>query len=81
MPQGNPEEYLREALELVRMYAADPSIDDIDTEAAEKITSLIQGILATGQKEQQDMMQGKLSPRAMSKAYGAATSSMGPLGG
>lgn len=65
----DPEEYLREALDLVRRYAQSEVTDDIDTERAEKITTLIQQILAEGQRGEQDLMAGKANPRALQRLY------------
>lgn len=70
MPADNPEQYLREALDLVRMYAQTANVDETDTLAAEKITSLIQQLLAQGEKNQRDLLQGKMNPAAMQQALG-----------
>lgn len=44
--------------------------DPIDTETMGKVLQQLLGYKAKEQKDQQDAMQGKLSPKVMSKAYG-----------
>lgn len=72
-PQAdNPEDYLRQALDLVREYAQEHQVDDELTLKAEKITTLIQEILAGSFKEKQDALGGKMSPRVLQQAYSGA---------
>ena len=69
-PQGGGDvtDLIRQALELVRQYAAQEESEQ-NTLDAEKITSLLQGILAAEEKELEDAMQGKASPRVLRNAY------------
>lgn len=67
---GNALDLIREALELVRQYAQQEESEQ-GTLEAEKITTLLQGLLATEEKELDDAMQGKASPRLLRQAYGA----------
>ncbi len=75
MPEPAPEgggdtvDLIRQALELVRQYAAEEESEQ-NTMDAEKITSLLQGILAAEEKELEQAMQGKASPRILRSAYG-----------
>ena len=66
--QGDTTDLIRQALELVRQYAQAEESEQ-NTLDAEKITSLLQGILASEEKELEDAMQGKASPRVLRKAY------------
>jgi antitoxin component HigA of HigAB toxin-antitoxin module len=62
-------ELIRQALELVRQYAAQEESES-GTLDAEKISSLLQQILANEEKEMEDAMQGKASPKMLRSAYG-----------
>ena len=72
-PQGGGEQpsemyvALRDLLNEIRMNEQ----DEQDLLDLEKIGTIVQGLLARNQKEAQDAMQGKLSPRMLSQAYGA----------
>ncbi len=66
---GDTTDLIRQALELVRQYAAEEESEQ-NTLDAEKITSLLQGILASEEKELEDAMTGKASPRILRSAYG-----------
>ena len=80
MPAGDPYEYLRIALENVRKFNASPEVDEVETESGEKVTSLIQSILSGVQKDSEALMQGKMNPRAISRAYGQIESGGSPGG-
>ena len=60
---------LRQAIATVRQYI-DSEQDDEDKMAGEKVTSLLQQILAKQQKEQDGLLQGKMSPGAIRGALG-----------
>lgn len=61
-------EIIRQALELVRQYAVQEQ-DDENTLRAEKISTLLAEILANEQKEIDQALQGKASPRVLRQAY------------
>ena len=65
---GDAADLIRQALELVRQYAAQEQSEQ-GTLDAEKITTLLQQILANEEKELEDAMQGKASPRMLRSAY------------
>lgn len=70
--QGPPapadgQELLRQAIQVVRQYIESEQ-DDEDKLAGEKVTSLLQQILAKQAKEQDDLLQGKMSPRGLRQA-------------
>jgi hypothetical protein len=65
---GDASDLIRQALELVRQYAAQEQSEQ-GTLDAEKITSLLQAILAAEEKELDDAMAGKASPRMLRQAY------------
>lgn len=65
---GDVMDLIRQALELVRKAAVELEGEG-DTLAAEKITSLLQQILADEEKELEDAMAGKASPRMLRQAY------------
>jgi antitoxin component HigA of HigAB toxin-antitoxin module len=67
---GDATELIRQALELVRQYAAQEE-SETGTLDAEKITTLLQSILANEEKELEDAMAGKASPKMLRSAYGA----------
>jgi hypothetical protein len=67
-PGGDAMELIRQALELVRQYAQQEESES-GTLDAEKISSLLQGILAAEEKEMEDAMQGKASPKMLRSAY------------
>ena len=60
---------MRQAIATVRQYI-DSEQDDEDKMAGEKVTSLLQQILAKQQKEQDGLLQGKMSPGAIRGALG-----------
>ena len=66
---SNAVDLIRQALELVRQYAQQEESEQ-GTLDAEKITTLLQQILANEEKELDDAMQGKASPRMLRSAYG-----------
>lgn len=66
---GDALELIRQALDLVRQYAQQEESEQ-GTLDAEKITTLLQQILAMEEKELDDAMQGKASPRMLRSAYG-----------
>lgn len=61
--------FIRDILEQVRQAAAEAD-DDQESLTWEKISTLIQGILAAQQKQDQDMLQGKLPPGALQRVLG-----------
>ena len=66
--EGDVLEFIRQALEAVRQYAVGEK-DDENTLRAEKITTLLQEILANEQREIDQALQGKASPRVLRQAY------------
>jgi hypothetical protein len=68
-PEGQASELLRSALEEVRQAAVLLGGEQT-TLQAEKITTLIQQILAGFEKDEQDLMAGKMNPQAMMRALG-----------
>ena len=66
---GSLDEILTSALEL---FSQARQVADTENErlTIEKITTMIQQVLAQNEKEEQDALAGKLSPRIMSRAYG-----------
>ena len=66
--EGDVMEIIRQALELVRQYAVQEQ-DDENTLRAEKISTLLAEILANEQKEIDQALQGKASPRVLRQAY------------
>lgn len=66
--ESDPRDLIRQALELVRQYAAQEESEQ-GTLDAEKITTLLQQILASEEKELEQAMQGKASPRMLRSAY------------
>jgi len=73
MPAGDPYQYLRDALDSIRKFNAAPEVDEVETETGEKVSSLIQSILSGVQKDTEGLMQGKLNPRAIGRAYNQAS--------
>jgi hypothetical protein len=67
---SDPPDILRQMLELASDYRSVEE-DDEDLLSIEKVTTLIQQLLAKQQKEADGMLQGKASPRAMRRAYAA----------
>ena len=66
-PSGDPAGILRDILDLCREYQ-NVEQDDEDLLQIEKVTTLLQQLLANNQKEADGMMQGKMSPRGLRKA-------------
>lgn len=62
-------EFARSMLDLINEWRQVEQ-DDEDLLLIEKISTMVQQLLARNQKESMDAMQGKLSPRLMSQAYG-----------
>jgi hypothetical protein len=67
--QGSPSEILQGMLELADQYRQ-VERDHKDLLDMEKVRTLLQQILAAQANEQDQMMQGKATPRAMRRAYG-----------
>lgn len=65
---GDVLDLIRQALELVRQATASAS-DDMEALEYEKITTLLAKRLADEQKQQDDAMQGKASPRMLRQVY------------
>jgi hypothetical protein len=66
---GDPVELLRQILDLADEYKS-VERDEEDILVIEKVTSIVQGLLAKNQREDDGMMQGKLTPRALRRAAG-----------
>jgi hypothetical protein len=81
MPQGDPYQYLRDAMESMRQFNASEEVDEVHTHEGEKITSMIQSMLADLQKGSEGLMQGKMDPRALSRAMGQIEGGGSPAGG
>jgi hypothetical protein len=64
----DPLDLLRQALDSVRQFSANPDIDDTETLQAEKITTLIQQLLAGREKNSREMLQGKMPAGALQQA-------------
>jgi hypothetical protein len=60
---------LKQAIDTIRSYQQGEQ-DEEDLLTAEKITTLIQQLLAKQQKETDGLMQGKLDPAALRGAFG-----------
>lgn len=60
---------LREAINLVRLYIAQEADEQRKLSAAE-VASKLQRILAEDERQQDDLLRGKLSPRAIRNALG-----------
>lgn len=67
---GSTVDILRQMLDLGKQYL-DVEQDEEDILTMTKVLQLLQGYLASEQKEQQDAMQGKLSPKLLAQSYGA----------
>lgn len=63
------EDFARSMLELINEWRQ-VETDEEDLLQIEQLSTLVQKLLARNQKESLDAMQGKLSPRMMSQAYG-----------
>lgn len=59
---------IKDIISQVRSYIEQED-DEENVLTAEKITTMLQQILASEQKEADGMMQGKVSPKALRKAY------------
>lgn len=60
---------IKEIISLVRSYAEQED-DEENVLTAEKITTMLQQILAAEQKDTEGMLQGKVSPKSLRRAYG-----------
>lgn len=60
---------IKEIISMVRAYAEQEN-DEENILTAEKITTMLQQILAAEQKDTEGMLQGKVSPKALRRAYG-----------
>lgn len=68
-PEESTLDILNRMIEDAKLYMEiDPDEEDKLTMA--KVLTMLQGYLAAEQKEAQDAMQGKLSPKILSQAYG-----------
>lgn len=64
---GDHAQMIKDLLDLARQVAQ--SADDAaEAKTLEQVTSLLAGILAAQQKQQHDLLQGKMPPAAMVKA-------------
>lgn len=66
---GDGASKIKEIISMVRAYAEQEN-DEENILTAEKITTMLQQILAAEQKDAEGMLQGKVSPKALRKAYG-----------
>lgn len=67
---GDPLDILSQMLDLADQYrSAEP--DEEDRLEMEKARTLLQNLLAKDQKEQDGMMQGKVTPRGVRKSMGS----------
>ena len=66
---GSHADMIRDILNAAR-EAAQVADDEQEALTWEKITTMIQQILAQQEKQDQDMMQGKISPAALRRAIG-----------
>jgi hypothetical protein len=64
----DPLDLLRQALDAVREFASNPDIDESETLQAEQVTTLIQKLLAAREKEERDLLGGKMSVGALGRA-------------
>ena len=69
-PTGGPSDSLREAIDALTRYL-EAEQEDEDIAAAMKHLSGLQDLLAKQQADQDGLMQGKATPRAMRRASGA----------
>jgi hypothetical protein len=73
--QGAPEggestiDILNQMLDLAKLYM-EVDEDEEDKMTMAKVLSILQGYLAAEQRESQDAMQGKLSPKLLAQSYG-----------
>lgn len=65
---GDVSSMLKDMLEIARGYIEQED-DEQNKLTMEKITTLIQQVLASEEKELQDAMGGKMSPKLLSRAY------------
>jgi len=65
---GEVSDMLKEMLEIARGYL-DQEQDEQNKLTMEQVTTLIQKVLAAEEKELQDAMGGKMSPKLLSRAY------------
>ena len=75
-PMGDPAaggestvDILERMIEDAKLYI-DTDEDEEDKHTMTKVLTILQGYLADEQKESQNAMQGKLSPKVMARAYG-----------
>ena len=66
-PAADGPQLLRDAIDVIREYLSVEQ-DDEDKAVAEQVTTLIQKLLAKQQKEQDGLLQGKMSPGAVRRA-------------
>lgn len=64
---GSHSDQIRELLDLAREVAANAD-DDIEAATLEKVTTMLAQILADQQKQDQGLVQGKMDPRALTRA-------------
>ena len=69
-PAGDTAEIISQIIGLVRQYL-DAEDDEIEKKEMTDILAKLQAARAREQKESQDALQGKMSPRLLTKAYGA----------
>ena len=60
---------VRQIIQAVRAFADANGTSEQERLVVEKITTLLQQLSSDREKEEQGMLQGKLSPGAMSRAY------------
>ena len=76
--QRLPLSSLRDALESVRMFNASPEVDEIATEAGEKVSSLIQSMLAGVQRTRRGCSRARSTRERQELAYGQIQSGVLP---
>lgn len=74
-PEQGPEggestiDILNQMLDLAKLYM-EVDEDEEDKMTMAKVLTMLQGYLAAEQRESQDAMQGKLSPKLLAQSYG-----------
>lgn len=70
-PQGGEStiDILRQMLDLAKLYM-EVDEDEEDKMTMAKVLTMLQGYLAEEQRESQNAMQGKLSPKLLAQSYG-----------
>lgn len=64
---GDPEDLIRQAIELLDQFAQTSQTDDIETQTARECATKLQGVLATAQKNQEAASGTTGAHKAMAK--------------